>query len=44
LKQVLFAGEVFAVKHLRTLCELLPKPRYCNLTARPRPMSARTMK
>ena len=31
LKQVLFAGEVFAVKHLRTLCELLPKPRYYNL-------------
>jgi len=31
LKQVLFAGEVFAVKHLRTLCELLPQPRYFNL-------------
>jgi amino acid adenylation domain-containing protein len=31
LRQVLFAGEVFPVKHLRALCELLPKPRYCNL-------------
>jgi len=31
LRQVLFAGEVFAVKHLRTLCELLPNPRYFNL-------------
>lgn len=31
LRQVLFAGEVFAVKHLRTLCELLPHPRYFNL-------------
>jgi amino acid adenylation domain-containing protein len=31
LRQVLFAGEVFPVKHLRTLCELLPKPRYFNL-------------
>ena len=31
LKQVLFAGEVFPVKHLRSLCELLPKPRYFNL-------------
>ena len=31
LKQVLFAGEVFPVKHLRTLCELVPKPRYFNL-------------
>ncbi len=28
---MLFAGEVFAVKHLRTLCELLPQPRYFNL-------------
>ena len=31
LRQVLFAGEVFAVKHLRTLCELVPAPRYFNL-------------
>ena len=31
LRQVLFAGEVFPVKHLRALCELLPKPRYFNL-------------
>jgi acyl-coenzyme A synthetase/AMP-(fatty) acid ligase len=31
LKQVLFAGEVFAVKHLRTLTELLPGKRYFNL-------------
>jgi amino acid adenylation domain-containing protein len=31
LRQVLFAGEVFAVKHLRTLTELLPRPRYFNL-------------
>jgi amino acid adenylation domain-containing protein len=31
LRQVLFAGEVFAVKHLRSLTEQLPKPRYFNL-------------
>jgi amino acid adenylation domain-containing protein len=31
LRQVLFAGEVFPVKHLRALCELWPKPRYFNL-------------
>lgn len=31
LRQVLFAGEVFAVKHLRTLTELLPRARYFNL-------------
>jgi amino acid adenylation domain-containing protein len=31
LRLVLFAGEVFAVKHLRTLTELVPKPRYYNL-------------
>jgi amino acid adenylation domain-containing protein len=31
LRQVLFAGEVFAVKHLRTLCELWPGKRYANL-------------
>ncbi|MEF8734494.1 MAG: amino acid adenylation domain-containing protein [Candidatus Accumulibacter meliphilus] len=31
LRQVLFAGEVFAVKHLRALCELWPRPRYFNL-------------
>lgn len=31
LRAVLFAGEVFPVKHLRTLCSQLPKPRYFNL-------------
>jgi acyl-coenzyme A synthetase/AMP-(fatty) acid ligase len=31
LRQVLFAGEVFAVKHLRTLAEQWPWPRYFNL-------------
>ncbi|MEX2123339.1 MAG: amino acid adenylation domain-containing protein [Woeseia sp.] len=31
LRLVLFAGEVFPVKHLRVLTELLPKPRYFNL-------------
>jgi acyl-CoA synthetase (AMP-forming)/AMP-acid ligase II len=31
LRQVLFAGEVFPVKHLRSLCELWPEPRYFNL-------------
>jgi amino acid adenylation domain-containing protein len=31
LRLVLFAGEVFPVKHLRTLTTLLPKPRYFNL-------------
>jgi amino acid adenylation domain-containing protein len=31
LRQVLFAGEVFPVKHLRTLCELWPRPSYFNL-------------
>ena len=31
LRQVLFAGEVFAVKHLRTLTESWPRPRYFNL-------------
>ena len=31
LRLVLFAGEVFAVKHLRSLCAQLPKPRYFNL-------------
>jgi amino acid adenylation domain-containing protein len=31
LRQVLFAGEVFAVKHLRSLCEQWPAPRYFNL-------------
>jgi amino acid adenylation domain-containing protein len=31
LRQVLFAGEVFPVKHLRALCELWPGKRYCNL-------------
>jgi acyl-coenzyme A synthetase/AMP-(fatty) acid ligase len=31
LRMVLFAGEVFPVKHLRTLCALLPRPKYFNL-------------
>ena len=31
LRQVLFAGEVFPVKHLRALTEILPRPRYFNL-------------
>ncbi len=31
LRHVLFAGEVFPVKHLRTLCDLLPGRRYFNL-------------
>jgi len=31
LREVLFAGEVFPVKHLRSLCELWPHPRYFNL-------------
>lgn len=31
LRRVLFAGEVFPVKHLRTLKNLLPAPRYFNL-------------
>src|SRR5688572_449646 len=31
LRMVLFAGEVFPVKHLRTLAALLPVPRYFNL-------------
>ena len=31
LRLVLFAGEVFPVKHLRALHSLLPKPRYFNL-------------
>jgi amino acid adenylation domain-containing protein len=31
LRLVLFAGEVFPVKHLRLLCELLPRPSYFNL-------------
>ena len=31
LRLVLFAGEVFPVKHLRTLTRLLPEPRYFNL-------------
>lgn len=31
LKAVLFAGEVFPIKHLRMLKDLLPKPRYFNL-------------
>ena len=31
LRLVLFAGEVFAVKHLRSLASLLPGPRYFNL-------------
>jgi acyl-coenzyme A synthetase/AMP-(fatty) acid ligase len=31
LRQVLFAGEVFPIKHLRALKALLPHPRYFNL-------------
>jgi len=31
LTRILFAGEVFPVKHLRALKELLPEPRYYNL-------------
>jgi amino acid adenylation domain-containing protein len=31
LRLVLFAGEVFPIKHLRQLTELWPKPRYYNL-------------
>ncbi|HUG79369.1 MAG TPA: amino acid adenylation domain-containing protein [Burkholderiales bacterium] len=31
LRLVLFAGEVFAVKHLRALCSQLARPRYFNL-------------
>jgi amino acid adenylation domain-containing protein len=31
LRHVLFAGEVFPVKHLRTLCALVPGKRYFNL-------------
>ncbi|HRP76564.1 MAG TPA: amino acid adenylation domain-containing protein [Rhodocyclaceae bacterium] len=31
LRLILFAGEVFPVKHLRTLCEQVPHPRYFNL-------------
>ena len=31
LRQVLFAGEVFPIKHLRALCELWPGRRYFNL-------------
>ncbi len=31
LRLVLFAGEVFPVKHLRALCQLWPQPRYFNL-------------
>jgi len=31
LRLVLFAGEVFPIKHLRALTRLLPRPRYFNL-------------
>lgn len=31
LRMVLFAGEVFPIKHLRMLKDLLPRPRYFNL-------------
>jgi len=31
IRLLLFAGEVFPVKHLRTLTKLIPKPRYFNL-------------
>ena len=42
LRHVLFAGEVFPVKHLRTLCELLARPALSSTcTDRPKPTSAR---
>ena len=45
LRQVLFAGEVFPVKHLRTLCDAPGRSRATSTsTARPRPTSARTTK
>jgi len=31
LRTVLFAGEVFPIRHLRSLCAQLPRPRYFNL-------------
>ncbi len=31
LRAILFAGEVFPIKYLRRLTELVPHPRYCNL-------------
>ncbi|MGB8330061.1 MAG: amino acid adenylation domain-containing protein, partial [Polyangiales bacterium] len=31
LRTVLFAGEVFPIRHLRSLCKLLPQRRYFNL-------------
>jgi len=31
LRTVLFAGEVFPIRHLRALCAQLPQPRYFNL-------------
>jgi amino acid adenylation domain-containing protein len=31
LRQILFAGEVFPVKHLTALRKMLPRVRYCNL-------------
>jgi acyl-coenzyme A synthetase/AMP-(fatty) acid ligase len=32
IRLMLFAGEVFPVKHLRSLYKLIPKPRYFNLS------------
>ena len=31
LRTILFAGEVFPIRHLRSLCSRLPRPRYFNL-------------
>ena len=42
LRVVLFAGEVFPMKHLRRLRELLPEARSPTCTGRPRPTSAPT--
>ncbi len=44
LRHILFAGEVFPVKHLRTLCELLPGDATSISTVPPRRTSARTTK
>ena len=44
LRQVLFAGEVFPVKHLRALCELWPGHAISISTVLPKPTSARTTK
>ena len=44
LRWVLFAGEVFPTKHLRTLMERLLHPRYPTFTDRPKRMFAPTMR